>query len=127
MKKSFVIPALILISMLAGINSLTAQNTIKTKPNILVVITDDQRFGTIHALGNNEIITPNMDKLASKGVLFTNAHCQVPICGPSRASIMTGLRPSTTGIYGQIDDEKIRGASEPTRSNIFLPCSYFNF
>ncbi|MEQ9210534.1 MAG: sulfatase-like hydrolase/transferase, partial [Pseudomonadales bacterium] len=58
--------------------------------------------------GHPNTLTPNMDRLASQGVLFTNAHCQAPLCGPSRASIMTGLRPSTTGIYGMIDDNDIK-------------------
>lgn len=44
------------------------------KPNILFIVTDDQRFDTIHALGNSEIITPNLDKLASYGTFFVRAH-----------------------------------------------------
>lgn len=94
------------------------------QPNVLMICIDDLNDWLGCMGGHPNSITPNMDKLASKGVLFTNAHCQAPICGPSRASIMTGLRPSTTGIYGQIDDEKIRGASDLTRENIFLP-EYF--
>lgn len=43
--------------------------------------------------------TPNLDRLAARGVLFTNAHCAAPLCNPSRAAIMTGIRPSTSGIY----------------------------
>ena len=44
-------------------------------------------------------LRPNLDKLASQGIYFTNAHCASPICGPSRASILTGLRPETSGCY----------------------------
>jgi arylsulfatase A-like enzyme len=65
-----------------------------------------------------------MDKLASQGVLFTNAHCQAPLCGPSRASLMTGLRPSTTGIYGMIGDDIIRDDNRVTEDIIYLP-EYF--
>ncbi|MGV8094089.1 MAG: sulfatase-like hydrolase/transferase [Mangrovibacterium sp.] len=57
-------------------------------------------------------------------MLFTQAHCQVPLCGPSRASVMSGLHPSTTGIYGQIKDEDIREAGPAARQTIFLP-EYF--
>ncbi|MEL6925122.1 MAG: sulfatase, partial [Bacteroidota bacterium] len=54
----------------------------------------------------------------------SNAHCQAPLCGPSRASIMTGLRPSTTGIYGMIPDNKIRANNTITKDILFLP-EYF--
>ena len=64
------------------------------KPNVLFLLTDDQRYGTIHALGNNEIITPNMDRLVEMGTSFLNAH--IPggttsaVCMPSRAMINSG-------------------------------------
>jgi arylsulfatase A-like enzyme len=64
------------------------------KPNILFLLTDDQRFDTIHALGNKEIITPNMDRLVANGTAFTHAH--IPsgtsgaVCMPSRAMLHTG-------------------------------------
>lgn len=62
-------------------------------PNILWICTDQQRWDTIGALGNEHIRTPNMDKLCAEGVAFTHAHCQNPICTPSRASFMTGMYP----------------------------------
>src|SRR5690606_27546317 len=74
--------------------------------------------------GNPSAITPNIDKLAAEGVLFMNAHCQTALCGPSRASIMSGLRPSTSGIYGQLKDDEIRTASEAMKGILFLP-EYF--
>ena len=78
------------------------------KPNVLFIAIDDLNDWLGCMNGHPNTLTPNMDKLASQGVLFTNAHCQAPLCGPSRASIMTGLRPSTTGIYGMIDDNDIK-------------------
>jgi len=65
-----------------------------SRPNILWYCTDQQRFDTIGALGNPHVHTPVIDELVHKGVAFTNAYCQSPICTPSRASIMTGLYPS---------------------------------
>ena len=65
------------------------------RPNILWLCTDQQRWDTIHALGNPYIDTPNLDKLCSQGVAFTNAYCQNPICTPSRASFLTGRYPSS--------------------------------
>ena len=49
--------------------------------------------------GHPQVQTPHIDRLARRGTLFTNAHCQAPLCNPSRSSLLTGLRPTTTGIY----------------------------
>ena len=70
------------------------------KPNILFIAIDDQNdwFGCLG--GHPQAQTPHIDALAERGTLFTNAHCQAPLCNPSRTSLMTGLRPTTTGIYG---------------------------
>ena len=56
--------------------------------------------GHVTGRGHPQAETPNLDRLAKRGILFTNAHCQAPICRPSRASFMSGLRPTTTGLYG---------------------------
>jgi arylsulfatase A-like enzyme len=94
------------------------------KPNVLFIAVDDLN-NLMGALGGfAEAKTPNLDRLASRGVLFSNAHCQAPLCGPSRASIMSGLRPSTTGIYGMISDNKIR-SDNPTTKDITLLPEYF--
>ena len=65
------------------------------RPNILWICTDQQRWDTIRSLGNGYIRTPNLDRLAARGVVFDNAFCQSPICTPSRASFLTGMYPST--------------------------------
>ena len=96
-----------------------------SKPNVLFIAVDDLN-NWISCIDNfSNPVTPNFDRLAKKGVTFTNAHVQAPLCGPSRASIMTGLRPSTTGIYGMTPDEKIRNEQNAsTKDIIFLP-EYF--
>lgn len=66
-----------------------------TRPNILWICTDQQRYDTIGALGNDRVSTPNIDRLAQEGVAFERAYCQSPICTPSRASFLTGLYPSS--------------------------------
>lgn len=96
-----------------------------TSPNILFISVDDlnNMIGPIDNFSN--VKTPNFDRLAKMGVTFTNAHVQAPLCGPSRASIMTGLRPSNTGIYGMIGDNEIRRPENPATKHItFLP-EYF--
>ena len=70
------------------------------RPNVVFIAIDDQN-DWIGALGGHPLVkTPNIDRLAARGTIFLNAHCNAPICNPSRASLMTGLRPTTTGIYG---------------------------
>ena len=64
------------------------------RPNILWYCTDQQRFDTIGALGNQHVVTPTIDQLVADGVAFTHAYCQSPICTPSRSSFMTGMYPS---------------------------------
>lgn len=69
------------------------------KPNVLFISVDDLN-DWIGALGKRaDVKTPNLDRLAARGVLFTKAYCAAPACNPSRTALMTGLRPSTTGIY----------------------------
>jgi len=65
------------------------------KPNILFIAIDDLNDWTGMLKGNPQAKTPHMDKLASQGMVFTNAHCAAPACGPSRAAIMSGIRHST--------------------------------
>jgi arylsulfatase A-like enzyme len=68
-------------------------------PNIVFITTDQQRLDTIHALGASHMDTPNLDRLVSEGVSFTDCHVTAPSCAPSRGSLFTGYYPHTTGIY----------------------------
>ena len=70
------------------------------KPNILFIAIDDLNDWVGPLGGHPQVRTPHMDRLAARGTTFVNAHTQSPLCNPSRTSIMTGLRPSTTGVYG---------------------------
>lgn len=93
-------------------------------PNVLFIAVDDLNDWTGFLKGHPDTYTPNLDRLAANGMVFTNAHCQAPICGPSRASLMTGLLPSTTGIYAQIKDTDIRTVNDAAGKSIFL-AEYF--
>ncbi|PAW74980.1 MAG: choline-sulfatase [Opitutia bacterium Tous-C4FEB] len=70
------------------------------KPNILFIAIDDQNDWVGHLGGHPMAKTPHLDRLAARGTTFLNAHCQSPLCNPSRTSLLLSLRPTTTGIYG---------------------------
>jgi arylsulfatase A-like enzyme len=69
----------------------------KEKINLLFIWTDQQRFDTMKAYGNDKIKTPNLDKLAGRSIVFKRAYVTQPVCTPSRSTIMTGLYPHTSG------------------------------
>jgi arylsulfatase A-like enzyme len=69
------------------------------RPNVLFISVDDLNDWIGCLGGHPDAKTPNFDRLAARGVLFTNSHCNAPLCNPSRASLMMGIRPSTSGIY----------------------------
>jgi len=71
----------------------------RTAPNVLIIAIDDLNDWVGCLGGHPQVKTPHIDRLAARGMLFANAHCQSPLCNPSRTSVMTGLRPSTTGVY----------------------------
>src|SRR5687768_12651818 len=69
------------------------------KPNVLFIAIDDLNHWVGHLGVHPQTKTPNIDRLAKMGVSFSKAYCTAPACNPSRASLMSGLRPSTTGCY----------------------------
>ena len=75
----------------------------KERPNVLFIAVDDLNDWVGCLGGHPQAKTPHIDALAKRGVLFEQAHCAAPLCSPSRTAIMMGLRPSTTGIYGNLN------------------------
>lgn len=71
----------------------------RKQPNIVMILTDDQGIWSLGCYGNQEIHTPNLDKLAKDGMLFENFFCTSPVCSPARASLLTGKIPSQHGIH----------------------------
>src|SRR5262245_30793134 len=71
------------------------------RPNVLFIVSDDQRPDTISALGNPRIQTPNLDDLVRRGTSFTRAICAHPLCYPSRAEMLTGCTGFRSGTYSE--------------------------
>jgi len=74
------------------------------KPNVLFIAIDDLNVWVTHLGGHPQSMTPNIDRLAARGISFENAYCAVPACEPSRAALMSGQRPWSTGAYRNGDE-----------------------
>ena len=85
-----------------------AEEIVSSPPNVLFIAIDDLNDWLSVMDGHPDVKTPNIDRLARRGTLFADTHCQFPLCGPSRASIMTGLLPSTMGITDHLTDEEVQ-------------------
>ncbi|MBN1845368.1 MAG: sulfatase [Sedimentisphaerales bacterium] len=86
--------------------------------NVLFIAVDDLNDWIGCLGGHPDARTPNIDKLAARGVLFGNAHCTAPACNPSRASLLTGIRPSTSGVYRNVNPWR---ASPVLKDAVTLP------
>ncbi|MFY0653442.1 MAG: sulfatase-like hydrolase/transferase [Cyclobacteriaceae bacterium] len=89
---------LLIVLIIQASYSLELKGQNNLKPNVIMISVDDMN-DWVSPLGNAQAITPNMDRLAEKGVTFKNAHAPAVFCAPSRTSIWTGLHASTTGCY----------------------------
>ncbi|MCU0714582.1 MAG: sulfatase [Pirellula sp.] len=86
-------------SFAIGLASFGRQVIASEKPDVLFIAVDDLNDWVGHLGGHPQAKTPNIDRLVARGMAFTNAHCAAPACNPSRAALMSGLRPWETGIY----------------------------
>ena len=114
---------LLVVVALSYSYNIQAQNK---KPNILFLLTDDQNFNTINALGNKEVFTPNIDKLVAEGTVFTHAHIMGSnsgaVCMPSRAMINTGKYvQKLSKVRGVIAD------ADQTLPQVLKKCRIYHF
>src|SRR4051812_473060 len=89
------------LATLAAVHSPAAE---PSKPNVLFIAVDDLRDWVGYLGKNPQTKTPNIDRLAARGVAFTHNYCAAPVCNPSRAALMSGLRPFSTGVYENNND-----------------------
>ena len=84
-----------------------AQSAAATKPNIVLIVSDDQGYADLGCCGRPELKTPNLDRLAAEGVRLTNFYVTWPACTPSRGSILTGRYPQRNGLYDMIRNNEV--------------------
>lgn len=118
---------LLIVVMLLIANSIqiSAQNQVKSKPNVIIVITDDQGMGDLSCMGNPYIKTPNIDEFYSKAVRFTNFHVSTT-CAPTRGSIMSGRHTNRVNVYHTITGRSLLFEDEVIIPQIFAQNGYTN-
>jgi arylsulfatase A-like enzyme len=116
-----------LVLSLAALACLTTAAHADTpkKMNVLFIAVDDLNHWVGHLNRNKQTKTPNIDRLAKMGVTFTRAYCAAPVCNPSRAALMSGLRPGSTGVYDNGQDWKPVIPKEQTLTTQFLNAGYY--
>ena len=107
------------------VTAAAAQTTGPRRPNILFISTDDLN-GALGCMGDPIAKTPNIDRLARCGVLFNRAYCQQPLCNPSRASMLTGLRPDTLKVYDLAKNFRETKPGVGTLPQVFRNQGYFS-
>ena len=96
----------------------------ESHPNILMIVLDDMNDWISLLDDKAPIKTPNLQRLANRGMLFTRAYCASPACNPSRSATLTGLRPTTTGIYGNSSDWRRAMPNRKTIMQQFMAAGY---
>jgi len=115
------------VALLSGSSGLPGQTQSQKRPNFVFILVDDLGWRDLGCFGSTFYETPNVDRLASESVRFTNAYAACPVCSPTRASIMTGRYPArlqTTDYFGAPQPDKVQ--RHWTRNKPLLPARYKN-
>ena len=112
----------LLLSLFSLVSLGQAEET--KRPNVLFIAVDDLN-NDLGCYGHPLVKSPNIDRLAKRGVQFDRAYCQYPVCNPSRSSFMTGLYPEQTGVLSNAGDFRKRHPDLPTLSQHFMNNGYF--
>lgn len=102
-----------------------AESATPARPNVLFIAVDDLNHWVGYLGRNPQTITPNIDKLAARGVRFTRSYCAAPVCNPSRAALMSGLRPFTSGVYENNNDWRTAISEDLPLTTTFRKAGYY--
>jgi len=115
----------IFFSLLFCCFALASAPAAEKKPNVLFIAIDDLRDWVGYLGHNPQAKTPNIDRLAKMGVSFTRSYCAAPVCNPSRAALMSGLRPFTSGVYDNGNDWRTVIPEDKPLTTTFRQAGYF--
>ena len=107
---------MVALTLISGLEA--AQDNQATRPNVILIMTDDQGYGEVAVHGNPIIKTPNMDKLHEVGVRFTDFHVD-PTCSPTRSALLTGRYSTRTGVWHTINGRSMMHTDELTLAEVF--------
>ena len=112
-----------IVLLVSEIDIVKAQENLEKRPNVILIMTDDQGYGDLACHGNTILDTPNMDRLHSQSVRFTNFHVS-PTCAPTRAALMTGLYTNRTGVWHTIGGRSLLRKDKVTMAEVFKENEY---
>ncbi len=116
----FAVQAL-LVALLPGLS--VSDDSSQERPNVILIITDDQGYGDLGCTGNPVVKTPNIDRLASESLRLTNFHVHT-CCSPTRAALLSGLNPARTGVTATVGRKEILRTDVPTMGDWFKASGY---
>ena len=119
MKTIYALVVLLSVTPLCGV----AAQKEKARPNVLLICVDDLK-PLLGCYGEKKIQTPNIDRLAKRSILFERAYCNQAVCAPSRNALMTGVRPTTNGIYDLGTNFRAANSNAVTLSQYFMRHGY---
>jgi arylsulfatase A-like enzyme len=132
MQTNFITRILLAAGLILFLNQ-AVQSQTQTKPNIIIILTDDMGFSDIGCFGGNFVPTPNIDRMAKSGLKLTSYYSAAPICSPSRAGLLTGMYPGRWNFSTYLDNKKHNKDAEqadyldtaaPTMAKIFKNAGY---
>lgn len=96
--------SLLALAWSLSVSSVQAAEAAAARPNVLFIMADDLNHWVGYTGRNKQTLTPHIDRLSAMGQSFTHANCAAPVCNPSRTALFSGLRPGSTGVYGNAQD-----------------------